>query len=92
MPPESEDIDIQLAAAFLQIDMGQLSLHIGFVAMERNEQIDNLRHAIQYFTDALSELDQIAQPLRGSQEWNVWHEEARSGLHAATMQLAQIQK
>lgn len=90
MSGEDTEIDRKLGKALVCIDYATMALHLSRGAADKIERIAHANKAKEHFETALVELNKAALPLRGSEAWRVWHDEAQSGLTSAKKRLATL--
>lgn len=74
-----------LEGALTTIDQAMINLHLSHSARVLAERLACAREANAGFTAALSQLEEVAGPLKASKTWHVWYQEARHG-HALAQQ------
>ncbi len=76
-----------LEGALMNIDQAMIDLHMSRSANTLAERITCAREAQAGFAAALTQLEEVAEPLKTSKTWQVWHQEAQNGNTLAQQRL-----
>jgi hypothetical protein len=76
-----------LESALMNIDHALIDLHMSHSADALTERIACAREAQAGFAAALTQLEEVAEPLKTSKTWQVWHQEAQNGSTLAQQRL-----
>jgi hypothetical protein len=85
-----EEIDEMFEAALAAIDQGTMALHLSRSAASDLTQLTAIRQAINAFQLALKRLDEMPEPIKASEIWQMWHAEAHQNLAASQQRLAAL--
>jgi hypothetical protein len=76
-----------LENALTNVDQAMIDLHMSRSACALSDRIACAREAQAGFDAALTQLEEIAEPLKTSKTWQVWHQEAQNGRTIAQQRL-----
>jgi hypothetical protein len=86
--PDEPELDAPLEGALTALDRATLALTLSSDVEDHQERTEHLRQAERGFEKALAQLDSVAEVIKQSASWQLWHEEAYQGLLSVVQQLA----
>lgn len=81
------EIDRKLGDALASIETATIVLHLSRAADSHQEQVKCAKQALESFEMALTQLDKADSTLKETDEWQVWHNEAKNGYESARRRL-----
>jgi hypothetical protein len=78
-----EEFDLVFEHALDTLDRATMALHLSHSAPNRAERVRFGRQALEGFTGALAQLEQVEEHIRATESWRVWREEAQKGISSS---------